>query len=361
MKTTAGDHGGAAKGRGAGINPEGRFETASREHVEDGWPGERDEEVARPRTTVTLEAAKSILTRNDSPDLGFSQSVNPYRGCEHGCIYCYARPSHAYLGLSPGIDFETRLFAKPEAASLLREALSRPGYRCEPLNIGSNTDGYQPLERVHRITRSVLEVLREARHPVAIITKSALVERDLDLLAPMAREGLVNVVLSVTTRDARLAARMEPRASAPARRIEAIRRLAQAGVPTGINVSPIIPFLTDHEIESLLEAGAAAGAGWAGWTLLRLPWEVKDLFKDWLERHAPLKASHVMSRLAEMRAGRENDPRFGTRMTGEGLFTDLIRRRFAAACGRLGLATRPPVLSTGAFRPPAPGGQLGLF
>lgn len=362
LKTTAGDHGAVARGRGATVNPEGRFEKDSREAFDDdGFPEGPEGAAAKPKTVVTIEHAKRVISRHDSPDLNFSQSVNPYRGCAHGCVYCYARPSHAYLGLSPGIDFETRLFAKPEAARLLREELARPGYRCETIVIGSNTDGYQPLERELRITRSVLEVLRETSHPVAIITKSALVERDLDLLAPMAREGLATVVISVTTLDSRLASRMEPRASAPARRIEAVRRLASAGVPVGVNVSPVIPFLTDHEIESLLEAAAGAGAAWAGWTLVRLPWEVKEIFRAWLEHHVPLKAAHVMARLNEMRGGRDNDPRFGTRMSGEGLLAGLIGRRFEVTCRRLGLGRRPPAHSPGRFRPPASGGQLGLF
>ena len=274
---------------------------------------------------------------------------------------CYARPSHAYLGLSPGLDFETRLFAKPEAARLLREELARPGYRCEPINIGSNTDGYQPIERAHRITRSILEVLRETSHPVTIVTKSALVERDLDLLAPMAGESIATVVVSVTTLDSRLSSRMEPRASAPARRLEAIRRLSAAGIPVGVNVAPIIPFLTDHEIEPILEAAAGAGASWAGWTLVRLPWEVKDVFRAWLEHHVPLKAAHVMARLNEMRGGRDNDPRFGTRMSGEGLLADLLRRRVDVACRRLGLNTHPAALYCDSVRPPVAPGQLGLF
>jgi DNA repair photolyase len=361
MKTTAGNHGAAARGRGAGANPEGRFERIGREAVDDGWFPEPADEPARPKTIVTSEKAKSVISRHDSPDLNFTQSVNPYRGCEHGCIYCYARPSHAYLGLSPGIDFETRLFAKDDAARLLREELVRPGYRCEPINIGSNTDGYQPVERTRRITRSILEVLHEAHHPVAIITKSALVERDLDLIAPMGAEGLAAVAVSVTTLDPGLARRMEPRASAPSRRIEAIRRLAAAGVPVGINVAPIIPFLTDHEMETILESAAQAGAAWASWTLVRLPWEVKDLFRDWLEHHVPLKAAHVMSRLNEMRGGRDNDPRFGTRMSGEGLLSDLLRRRFETACTRLGIDAGPPSLARDRFRPPRAGGQLGLF
>ena len=362
LKTTAGDHGAVARGRGATINPAGRFEKDSREAFDDaGFPEPREGAAAKPRTVIAIERAKSAISRNDSPDLGFSQSVNPYRGCAHGCAYCYARPSHAYLGLSPGLDFETRLFAKPDAARLLREELARPRYRCEPINIGSNTDGYQPVERDHGITRSVLEVLREASHPVTIVTKSALVERDLDLLAPMARDGLASVVVSVTTLDSRLSSRMEPRASAPARRLEAVRRLAAAGVPVGVNVAPVVPFLTDHEIESILEAGARAGAAWAGWSLLRLPWEVKDIFRAWLEHHVPLKAAHVMSRVNEMRGGRDNDPRFGSRMTGEGLFAQLLRRRVGVARKRLGLAASPPVLAIDRFRPPGDARQPGLF
>lgn len=362
LKTTAGDHGAIAKGRGATVNPEGRFEKASREAFDDDWFQEPPEdEAAKPKTVVTIERAKSVISRHDSPDLDFSQSVNPYRGCAHGCPYCYARPSHAYLGLSPGLDFETRLFAKPGAARLLREELARPGYRCEPIVIGSNTDGYQPIEREHRITRSILEVLRDASHPVSIVTKSALVERDLDLLAPMARDKLVSVTIAVTTLDNGLASRMEPRASAPARRIEAIRRLASAGVPVGVNVAPIIPFLTDHEIESILEAAAAAGASWAGWTLLRLPWEVKDVFRAWLEEHAPLKAAHVMARLNEMRGGRDNDPRFGKRFTGEGLLADLLRRRVRVARERLGLGREVPAPACDRFRAPSTGGQMSLL
>jgi len=361
MRTTAGNHGGVSRGRGATGNPEGRFESERREAADDGWFPASADDPSRPRTTVTIERAKTVISRHDSPDLNFTQSVNPYRGCEHGCIYCYSRPSHAYLGLSPGIDFETRLFAKDDAAGLLRAELARPGYRCEPINIGSNTDGYQPVERSRRITRSILEVLQATLHPVAIVTKSALVERDLDLLAPMAREGLATVVMSVTTLDAGLARRMEPRATAPARRIEAIRRLAAAGVPVGVNVAPIIPFLTDHEVESILESAARAGASWAGWTLVRLPWEVKDLFRAWLGYHVPLKAAHVMARLNEMRGGRDNDPRFGTRMSGEGLLADLLRRRVHVACRRLGLSTRPPELARDRFRPPVASGQRRLF
>jgi len=274
---------------------------------------------------------------------------------------CYARPSHAYLGLSPGLDFETRLFAKEGAAELLRAEIAKPGYRCEPINIGSNTDGYQPLERERRITRSLIELFHETSHPVGIVTKNALVERDLDLLAPMAAKKLVAVSISVTTLDNGLSHRMEPRASAPRRRLEAVRRLAEAGVPVGVNVAPVIPFLTDHEVESIVEAAAGAGAKWVSWTLLRLPWEVKDLFREWLETHVPLKAAHVMSRVHEMRAGRDNDPRFGTRMTGEGLFADLLRLRVGKARRVHGLAKGPPALDATQFVPPSPAGQGRLF
>lgn len=364
LKTTAGNHGEAAKGRGATINPEGRFETVRREGADDGWFPEVEDEPTRPKTVITIERAKSIISRHDSPDLNFSQSINPYRGCAHGCPWCFARPSHAYLGLSPGIDFETRLFTKPNAAELLRAELAQPGYRCEPIVVGVNTDAYQPLERSERVTRSILEVLAECRHPVELITKSALVERDLDILAPMARDGLVDVTLSITTLDNTLASRMEPRASAPARRILAIKRLSDAGVPVGVNAAPVIPFLTDSEMEAILEAAAAAGARFAGYTLVRLPWEVKDVFKAWLEQHYPLKAAHVMSRIRDMRDGRENDPNFGTRMHGTGEFSELLSQRFRKACKRLGLAHRHregPQLDTSKFVPPGNRDQLKLF
>jgi DNA repair photolyase len=361
MKTTGGGHGGASKGRGAPANPEGRFETTAREAVDDGWPPDLQAPPVRPPTVVTLERAKTVLSRHDSPDLNFTQSVNPYRGCEHGCVYCYARPSHAYLGLSPGLDFETRLFAKEGAAELLREELSKPGYRCEPIHIGSNTDGYQPIERERRITRSLIELFHETSHPVGIVTKNALVERDLDLLAPMAAKGLVAVSISVTTLDNGLAHRLEPRASAPGRRLEAVRRLAEAGVPVGVNVAPVIPFLTDHEVESIVEAAAQAGAKWASWTLLRLPWEVKDLFREWLETHVPLKAAHVMSRVRAMREGRANDPEFGSRMKGTGRFAELLAQRFERSCSRLGLNRDRAPLDRTRFRRPWTAPQLELF
>ena len=276
---------------------------------------------------------------------------------------CYARPSHAYLGLSPGLDFETRLFAKTNAAELLREELAKPSYRCSPIAIGVNTDAYQPIEREHRITRSILEVVHEAKQPVFLITKSALVERDIDILAAMAKERLVGVTLSVTTLDNEVSRRMEPRTSAPARRLKAIERLAAAGIPVSVNVAPVVPFLTDFEMEPILEAAAQAGATSAGYQLMRLPWEVKDIFKAWLEEHFPLKAAHVMSRVREMREGRENDPDFGSRMSGTGLFAELLRKRFEIACARYGYHGRDRDfrLETGLFRPPSPAGQQRLF
>jgi DNA repair photolyase len=363
LKTVNGDHGGAHKGRGATLNLEGRFESLRRESIDDGWGASPEEEPGRPATTVTPERAKSIITRNESPDIPFSYSINPYRGCEHGCIYCYARPSHGFLELSPGLDFETRLFAKVNAAELLREALAKPGYRCESITVGANTDPYQPVEREWRITRQVLEVLAECEHPVAIITKNALVERDLDLLAPMAQKQLAQVYVSVTTLERDLARRMEPRASAPQRRIETIRALSRAGVPIGVMVAPIVPFLTDHGIESVLEAAAEAGAIRAGYTIMRLPWELKDLFKDWLDHHYPLKAAHVMSRVRQLRGGKENDPNFGTRQTGTGLLAELLHKRFETACRRLGLNVerRGADIDTSRFRRPGPIGQLDLF
>ena len=329
---------------------------------DDGWERPLAEEPSRPRTTVTHERARSIITRNDSPDVPFTFSINPYRGCEHGCIYCYARPSHAYLDLSPGLDFETRLFAKVNAAELLREELRRPGHRCEPIAIGVNTDAYQPVERELRITRRILEVLAECDHPCTLVTKNALIERDLDLLVPMAQKNLVQAFVSVTTLDHALARRMEPRASAPRRRLEAIHNLAAAGVPVGVMVAPVIPILTDAGVEAVLEAAAHAGAESAGYVLMRLPWELKDLFKDWLEHHFPLKAAHVMSRVRQMRGGRENDPSFGSRMRGEGLLAELLERRFALACARLGLnRERRRPLDVSRFRPSRSGPQLDLF
>ena len=354
LKTLNHEHAAPRKGRGAAINPEGRFEHTVRVAVDDGWNTPADEELPALKTYVTIEHAKTIISRNASPDVPFTQSINPYRGCEHGCIYCYARPSHAYLNLSPGVDFETRLFAKVNAAEVLRAELAKPAYRCELIALGANTDPYQPIEREYRITRGILEVLAECEHPVGIVTKNALVERDIDILAAMAKKNLVNVYISINNLDHELARRLEPRCSAPARRLEAIRRLNAAGIPVGVLVAPVIPFLTDHEIEPVLAAAHAAGAVSAGYVLMRLPYEVKDLFRDWLEVHYPLKAKHVMSRVHEMRGGRDNDPNFGSRMRGNGELAELLRKRFDIACKRHGFDSgkrhRTPV--TTRFRPP---------
>jgi DNA repair photolyase len=356
------------RGRGATYNPANRFHHDTREAVDDGWapppPEPGDEAPSRQlRTTVTIQPARTIITRNDSPDIPFTQSINPYQGCEHGCVYCYARPSHAYLDLSPGLDFETRLFAKPNAAALLRAELARPGYVVDPIALGTNTDPYQPIEREWKVTRSLLEVFAETSHPFSIVTKNALVLRDLDLIAPMAAQGLARVYVSVTTLDADLARKLEPRASAPARRIEALRALAQAGVPTGVMVAPVIPQLTDRDLEAILEAAAGAGVTRAAWIMLRLPREVAPLFRDWLATHAPDRATHVMSLVQDVRGGRDYDMRFGTRMRGEGPVAELIAKRFEVACRRLKLDENRDRqrLDTSRFRPPRDGRQASLI
>jgi DNA repair photolyase len=361
LRTTRGDHGAPTKGRGAPSNLEGRYESWTREAVDDGW-GREEEAPRRLETVVTPETAKSIIARNDSPDLPFTQSINPYRGCEHGCVYCYARPSHAYLGLSPGIDFETRIFAKPNAAELLRRELAAPGYRCSAIALGANTDPYQPAERELRITRSIIEVLAECEHPFTIVTKSALVERDIDLIAPMAAKEMARIYVSVTNLDAELARKLEPRAAAPYRRLEAIKRLVGAGVPCGVLVAPVIPFITDRHMEEVLERAREAGATEAGYVLLRLPHEVAPLVKEWLAMHYPLKAEHVMSLVHQMRGGKDYDSTFGVRQRGIGNFAELLGKRFALACERLGLnAGRRGGLDTTRFRPPRAGPQLALF
>jgi len=358
------------KGRGATFNPANRYRGEQREAVDDGWAPPVDEaggDVEPPplKTTVRIQRARTIVSRNDSPDIPFTQSINPYQGCEHGCIYCYARPTHAYLDLSPGLDFETKIFAKPNAAALLRAELAKPRYRCDPIALGTNTDPYQPIEREWKITRSVIETLAACDHPLTITTKGSLVERDIDLLAPMAAKGLVRVFISIPTLDRGLARKLDPRAAAPHRRLALVKLLAEAGVPVGVNVAPVIPQLTDRELEAILEAAAGAGARHAGWTMLRLPLEVAPLFLDWLAAHYPLRAAHVMSIVRQLRGGRDNEPRFHARMGGQGEFADLIRKRFAIACKRLDLNTdREPKLDTTLFRPPsAPGGapQLDLF
>ena len=354
------------KGRGAASNREGRFESVQVEGIDDGWATPELEEVfapGRPATRVTEERARTILSRNDSPDIPFDASLNAYRGCEHGCVYCYARPSHGYLNLSAGLDFETRLFAKTNAAEQLRIELGKPGYRVTPINLGANTDPYQPIERRYRLSRQVLEVLLETGHPCTIVTKSAGVERDLDLLVELARHNLVFVAVSVTTLDNRLAAKLEPRASAPHRRLEAIARLSAAGVPTGVFAAPIIPAINDRDLEGILERGREAGARYANYTLVRLPYEVKDLFREWLQLHFPERAAHVMNLIQDMRGGRDNDPRFGARMRGEGAIAQLLHARFDLARRRLGFVHRDQIeLDCGQFRPPRkPSAQGELF
>ncbi len=348
------------KGRGATFNPGNRFRRDTREAVDDGWNAVPDDEdrgedalPARRRTTVTIHPSRTIITRNDSPDVGFTQSVNPYQGCEHGCIYCFARPSHAYHDLSPGIDFETRLFAKAKAPDLLRAELAKPGYRCESITLGINTDGYQPIEREWQLTRRCLEVLHECNHPVSIVTKSALIERDLDLLAPMAAKGLAEVFLTITTLDRDIARRLEPRAAAPERRLQTIAALRAAGVPVGVMIAPVIPQLTDKDLEAILEAAAARGARQAGYVLLRLPHEVAPLFRDWLDAHYPLRAAHVMSLVQQMRGGKDYDAAWGTRMRGTGEFANLIATRFRLACRRFGFNRSHSSLDTSRFRSPA--------
>ncbi len=362
------------KGRGAISNPAGRFERETREAVDDGWAhnatrvtdanagqdrddDESDDVLPPLATTVSIDSTRTIIARNDSPDVPFDRSINPYRGCEHGCVYCYARPSHAYFGLSSGLDFETRLFAKPDAARLLDAELRRPGYRVSPIALGTNTDPYQPIERELKITRQILETLQRFGHPFTIVTKSALVARDLDILAPMAARNLCRVFVSVTTLDPALARTLEPRAATPQRRLGAIGALSAAGVPTGVMAAPMIPALNDAELEAILAAAAAAGARSAGYTVLRLPHEIKDLFIEWLQTHAPLKASHVLSLVRETRGGRLNDPQFGSRMRGTGRYAELIAARFRLACKRLGLNKNDWRLDVGQFCPPPKDGE----
>ncbi len=350
------------RGRGIAANPEGRFEAWRREAVDDGW-GSLDDLALDPPppTEVHIDRARRVISRNDSPDVPFAQSINPYRGCEHGCVYCYARPTHNYLGLSSGLDFETRIFAKPDAPERLREELSRPGYRCRPIALGTNTDVYQPVERRLRITRRILELLAACRHPLGIVTKSALVLRDLDILAPMAAEGLASVTVSITTLDPALARRMEPRAAAPHRRFEVLRMLAEAGVPCGVLVAPVIPGLTDHEMERILERAAAAGATAASYVLLRLPHDLAELFDGWLAGHYPQRRARVLALLRECRDGRLDDPAFGRRMSGRGTYAELLGQRFRNACRRLRLGGRTLPGRSDLFRPPGEERQPDLF
>ncbi len=350
------------KGRGAASNVSGRCEAEQRVAFDDGW-GSADAEPLPVNTTLSIDTTRTIIARNNSPDIGFDRSINPYRGCEHGCIYCYARPSHAYLGLSPGLDFESRLFYKPQAATLLAAELRKKGYLCRPIALGSNTDPYQPVERRLGITRSILEVLRDFRHPVTIVSKSALIRRDIDILSEMAKQKLAIVTISVTTLDRNLARVMEPRAATPERRLETIAALADAGIPTGVLSAPMIPALNDSEMEAILERARGAGATAAGYTLLRLPLELKALFREWLETHFPDRAAHVLSLVAQAHGGRLYDSAWSKRMTGAGPYADMLRVRFDRACRKLGFNQRTTdPLDTTRFRPPPQSGdQLSLF
>jgi len=366
------------KGRGAVSNLQGRFEVHAREDFDDGWTSEDEEDDApvQFKTQVTDEYAKSILSRNASPDVPFSVSLNPYRGCEHGCIYCFARPTHSYLGLSPGLDFESRIFAKVNAPELLRRELAKPSYVPQSIALGVNTDAYQPCERERGLTRRVLQVLQECQHPVAVISKSALLERDIDVLADMASRRQAIAAVTLTTLDSSISRTLEPRAAAPARRLRTIRALAEAGIPVGVSVAPIIPFVTEPEIERILEAACEAGAMSAHYVVLRLPWEVNPLFQEWLQAHFPERAQRVMNRVRDMRGGKDYDSDFSKRMSGEGVWADLIAQRFRKTVERLGMANRPGrfvELDTSQFRrpevvplPPAKQcgnatGQLDLF
>lgn len=362
----------AFRGRGAGFNPPNRFETTRRDPFFDGWDDGSCEDApeagpATIRTSVTVDASRSVIARNQSPDIGFDRSINPYRGCEHGCIYCFARPTHAWLGLSPGVDFETQLFAKPDAARLLTQELARSSYACRPIAMGTNTDPYQPVEKERRITRDILHVLSDTGHPVTIVTKSALIARDIDVLAPMAERGLTSVGISITTLDRHTARTMEPRAATPAKRLATIRSLSEAGIPVRVMVAPVVPGITDHEMEAILEAARDAGASLANYILLRLPGEVKELFTDWLETNYPTKKSKVLNTIRSMRGGALNNARWGERMVGKGAFGKALDIRFATAVRRLGLRREGKALRTDLFQKPASGRsgadscQLTLF
>lgn len=363
------------KGRGAVSNLQGRYDIHAREAFDDGWSHEGDETTdpgtVRWRTQVDTEQAKTILSRNASPDIPFGVSLNPYRGCEHGCIYCFARPTHSYLGLSPGLDFETKIIAKTNAPEVLRRELAKPSYVPEPIALGVNTDAYQPCERGLCLTRRVLEVLEECRHPVAVITKSSMIERDIDLLAAMAARRQAVAAITITTLDPAVARTLEPRAAAPARRLRTIRALTDAGIPVGVSIAPVIPFVTEPDLERVLEAAVEAGAVSGSYIVLRLPWEVSPLFREWLQAHFPDRAQRVMNRLGDMRGGKDYDADFRTRMHGEGVWADLIRQRFEKAAARLGIGSRARdfgKLDASGFRRPAhvPAlsarhGQMNLF
>ncbi len=349
------------RGRGARSNASGRYEQLTRADLDDGWT-HKDPVPEQVETQVFRDAARTAITRNQSPDIPFDRSVNPYRGCEHGCVYCFARPTHAYLGLSPGIDFETKLYFKPDAAALLERELRDPSYTCRTMALGTNTDPYQPIEKTYQITRQVIEVLAAFRHPVGIVTKSPLVARDIDILGPMAERGLARVAISVTTLDRKLARAMEPRAATPGRRLEAVKLLTKADIPTSVMMAPMIPALNDAEIENVLAKAADAGAIGAGYVLLRMPLEIKDLFAEWLEAHYPDRAGRVLSLMRQMRGGKLYDAQWGKRMSGAGPYAKVISRRFRLAAERLGLNKISRPLDTSQFkRPPAVGDQLGLL
>jgi len=350
------------KGRGAVTNPAGRFESTTLEPADDGW-NSLEEPAVRAETTLIAEYPKHAITHNKSPDVAFEQSLNPYQGCEHGCIYCFARPAHAYLNLSPGLDFETRIFHKPGLAELLAKELSAPNYRCKVLHIGGNTDPYQPAERSLRSTRAVLELLLERRHPLTLITKGSLILRDIDLLAQLAQRRLVAVYVSLTSLDDEIKRTLEPRAASPQARLRVIRELTGAGVPVGAMLAPVVPAITDHEIERLLEAAAAAGARRAGFLFLRLPFEVAGLFEAWLREHYPQRADRVLNLIREMRGGRLNDPRFGHRMRGQGAYAEMVGARFEVACRKLGLneTALPELDDTQFLRDPCAPAQGDLF
>jgi DNA repair photolyase len=348
------------RGRGAQSNVSGRYESEARTAFDDGWQSLDD--LPPFKTTVAIDAARKVITRNESPDISFDRSINPYRGCEHGCVYCFARPTHAYLGLSPGLDFESNLFVKPDAPTLLEKELAADGYEPKMIAIGTNTDPYQPIERDRRIMRGILEVLERASHPVGIVTKSALVTRDIDILSRMARRNLAKVAISVTSLDSKLARSMEPRASTPMRRLEALRQLSEAGIPTTVMVAPVIPALNDSEIERILDAAAHAGVREANYVLLRLPLEVRDLFREWLMANYPDRYRHVFTLIRDMRNGRDYDSQWGARMKGAGPMAWMIGRRFEIACEKLGLNKRRSKLTTDHFAKPKRGGQqLSLF
>jgi DNA repair photolyase len=361
LNDTHGAHPDARRGRGAVGNPSGRYDKEHRENFDDGWD---NVDLPPPplKTQVLKDTSRTIIARNTSPDISFDRSINPYRGCEHGCIYCFARPTHAYLGMSPGLDFESKIFMKPDAAALLDKALRAPSYQCKTMAMGTNTDPYQPVERKYKITRSILEVLQKFNHPVGIVTKSALITRDIDILAAMAEKRQARVALSITTLDATLARKMEPRASTPTRRLEAIRQLSAAGIPTAVMFAPTIPALNDHEMENVLEAASDAGATSAGYVMLRLPFEVRDLFQEWLADAVPDRAKHVMTLVRSMRDGRDYDPEWHTRQQGKGPIADLINRRFKLACQRLGLNKDRAEIDHSQFKAPLQvGDQLSLF